>query len=119
MLSELPVLDHVGYHELFDSDHLVFVDQLARELMLEVVAAVSYAFVELGYLDTGFGTVAATFPFSGKRLLSALELFLSSCEVFGVGDLFTRGECRKVFDPQIDADFALTRGLGWLELADE
>ena len=37
MLSELPVLDHVGYHELFDSDHLVIVDQLPRELMLEVV----------------------------------------------------------------------------------
>ena len=37
MLSEFPVLDHAGYHELFDSDHLVIVDQLPRELMLTYV----------------------------------------------------------------------------------
>ena len=60
-LASFPVLDHVGYHELFDSDHLVIVDQLPRELMLEVVTSICDTLVEVRDFQSCFVSVVAAF----------------------------------------------------------
>ena len=65
MFSKLTIACHVGHLQTLQSDHLVFVDQGAGELMKTVIALCCDTLMTLRYTDTGFGTVLGAFLFTG------------------------------------------------------
>ena len=65
MPGQLAVTHHVGYLQSLQTDHLVFVDQGAGELMKVVDALCCDMLMTPRYTDTGFGTVLGAFLFTG------------------------------------------------------
>ena len=65
VFSEFAVTHHVGHLQTLQTDHLVFVDQGAREFVEVVVALCCDMLMALRYTDTGFGAVLGAFLFTG------------------------------------------------------
>ena len=90
--------------EVFDSDQLVGIDQLPRDLVAEVAPLAGNVFV--GALETEHGLAAAARPLaaSGNAALDASQLGLSAPEPARVGNHLAGAEGRKVFKAHIDTD---------------
>src|SRR5436305_14309732 len=64
-LRETVVLDHILDRKALNTDHLVFVYQFGRELVLVVPPTVGNSFVDTSDLQTGLRTVLGAFVFLG------------------------------------------------------
>ena len=90
--SQFGVFDHVLDSQALHANHLVFVNDACRELMLVVSPPVLDTNMDAGYLQTGFVPVFRALLFLGMPSLSFCQAFLIFGKELGIADSLTSGE---------------------------
>ena len=104
------ILDHVLDGQTLDANHLVFVDDACRKLVLVVAATVVDTGMNTGNLASGFLLVVSTFFLLGMPTLGFGQSLLIMGIELGVPDSLTCGEDHHRFEAQVQTDLGLC---GW------
>lgn len=108
--GETVIFDHPSHVQVFDADKVEVLNKPGSQLVQGVRTTIADAFVKPGNLSLQRGVAVARLLPSGEMPLQAGELFCSTVQVPGIGDMLAVRQSGEPVHPEIDAD-ALT-GLG-------
>jgi len=86
--GQLPIANHAGHIQVFDSDHVEPAHQIGACLVQEVPPRIGHLGVYPGDLDGTLGAVRRTLPAAGQPPLVPLQPPFMPFPVFRVGNLF-------------------------------
>src|SRR5712692_4652776 len=102
--TQLMILDHVLHRKVLDTDRLVLTNQTCRELVREIMAAVSDASMDLGDFLPSLFSVPTTLLFLGVPSLSLGKFLLIRASEFGIAHHFPIRENDEGLQAQIGTD---------------
>lgn len=89
MPGESGIFQHILDFQRLDDHRLIIVNDLSRQLVLEVIAGVGYPLVRFGNKQAGFSPIGAAFLLARQRLLFSLKVPLRLLEKTRIGSLAT------------------------------
>ncbi len=97
-------LHHAFDGEVFDDDHLVFVDQPPGELVQVILPRIAHGGTGAGHLNAGLGAVLRSFRLAGKSPLQSSKSLLTCRQMAGILDLLPGGERSQRRQAEVDPD---------------
>ena len=105
------VLDHILDSQALHANHLAFVDDAGRKLVLVVSSAIIDPSMYSCDFETGLVSVPGPLLFLGKSSLGTGQLLLILSKIAGIANAFTSRECNHGFDAKIKTDHFVDHGL--------
>jgi hypothetical protein len=110
------VLDHVLDCQTLNADHLVFVNNAGRELVLVVTTTIIDAGMHTGDFETCFLSVLRSLLFLGMPTLGLCQPLRILCKEGGIANPLTGGEDDHRLESQIQTDYVGRWGQGLARL---
>ena len=103
-LSQTVIFEHALDSETLDANHLVFVDDASRDLVLVVTSAIIDAGMDSGDFQACLLPVLGTFHLFRKLPLGFCQLLLVFSEIVRIANRLTAGERHHRLNAKIDAN---------------
>lgn len=102
--SKLVIFDHILNSQALDANHLVFVNNARRELMLVISSPILDTSMNTGNFETGFVPVLRSLLFLGMPTLGFCQPLLILSKIAGIADTFTRGKSNHRLNAKIETN---------------
>lgn len=104
-LGKMVISKHPGNVQILKGYVAESVNQLSTQLVMEVLALISYPFMLNGNHKLGLGSTIRAFLLAAQTALPNFQPPFRLPQVFGRFNLFTGGQGHKVLKPQVDSNF--------------